>query len=160
MRYPMPNRNDFNNSRGGYTGNNNRDAGTQSHQPNQNSRGAPFTGRGGRFPAPPSRIQCQLCHRLGHIVLDCYYRFDKCFTGVGSNSTQQNQPQANLSQNTVSQDTNWYPDFGATNHYTPNVQNQMSRSNYHGPDNLYVGDGTGDTQNSPDWCSQEWHVFF
>uniref|UniRef100_A0A803NJ32 Polyprotein n=1 Tax=Cannabis sativa TaxID=3483 RepID=A0A803NJ32_CANSA len=118
MRYPMPIRNNFNNSRGGYIGNNTRDARNKSYQPNQNSRGNTFTGRGGRFPAPPSRIQ-------------------------SSGSTQQNQPQANFVQNTVSQDTNWYPDSGAMNHCTPDAQNLINRCNYNGPDDIYVGDGTG-----------------
>lgn len=40
-------------------------------------------------------------------------------------------------------DPNWYPDSGASNHTTPNIKNLMNKAAYDGPDQVFVGDGTG-----------------
>uniref|UniRef100_A0A803PQD4 Integrase catalytic domain-containing protein n=1 Tax=Cannabis sativa TaxID=3483 RepID=A0A803PQD4_CANSA len=49
-------------------------------------------------------------------------RFDKSFIGVFPSSNSPTN-QANLAQTTQTEDTSWYPDSGATNHCTPNMNN-------------------------------------
>lgn len=40
-------------------------------------------------------------------------------------------------------DPKWYPDSGATNHLTPNLDNLVNKSNYEGNDQIQMGNGTG-----------------
>uniref|UniRef100_A0A803Q7A1 Uncharacterized protein n=1 Tax=Cannabis sativa TaxID=3483 RepID=A0A803Q7A1_CANSA len=87
------------------------------------------------------RVQSQLCHKLGHTVLDCFYRFNKSFTGAFPPSKSPSV-QENLAQTNSIGDSNWYPDSGTTNHCTPDLQNLMNNSDYGGSDRLYVGNGS------------------
>uniref|UniRef100_A0A803P354 Retroviral polymerase SH3-like domain-containing protein n=1 Tax=Cannabis sativa TaxID=3483 RepID=A0A803P354_CANSA len=109
---------------------------------NTNGRGMSGYSRGGRFTTSSNRVQCQLCHKLGHTVLDCFYRFDKSFTGVFPPTNAPNA-QANIAATTTVDDSNWYPDSGASNHCTLNVQNLNISTEYEGADQLYDGDGLG-----------------
>lgn len=40
-------------------------------------------------------------------------------------------------------DSNWYPDSGATNHITPDVNNLSSKMSYNGFEQIFVGDASG-----------------
>ena len=40
-----------------------------------------------------------------------------------------------------SYDTTWYPDSSATHHLTADVANLPTLSDYHGPDQVHVGNG-------------------
>uniref|UniRef100_A0A803R4K4 Retrotransposon Copia-like N-terminal domain-containing protein n=1 Tax=Cannabis sativa TaxID=3483 RepID=A0A803R4K4_CANSA len=131
---------------------------------NPNNRGGfNFTNRGGKYQTNSNRVQCQLCHKLGHTVLDCFYRFDKSFTGVSLNSN----PQANVAQTTQLEDSCWYPDSGASNHCTPNVQNLNTGVEYEGDEQLFVGDGSGlpiqhigNSSHPSHWDTPEWPLYF
>uniref|UniRef100_A0A803P763 Uncharacterized protein n=1 Tax=Cannabis sativa TaxID=3483 RepID=A0A803P763_CANSA len=116
--------------------------------------------RDGRTNASSKKPQCQLCHKIGHTAVDCFYRFHKSFTGVQSHSSTPS-PQAHLAQTSAQNDTNWYPDSGATNHCTPHIHNLASSSTYEGSEQLFVGDGTGSgaSPNLDDWDIPEWPVF-
>ncbi|RVW97157.1 Retrovirus-related Pol polyprotein from transposon TNT 1-94 [Vitis vinifera] len=108
-----------------------------------------------------NKPQCQLCGRIGHVVMQCYYRFDQSFTGPSQ--LQGNRPQGNmahlhqqLSENffpgtssvkpttaKIIQDNNWYPDSGATHHLTPNLNNLLTKSQFPSSDEVFVGNGKG-----------------
>uniref|UniRef100_A0A803NRU8 Integrase catalytic domain-containing protein n=1 Tax=Cannabis sativa TaxID=3483 RepID=A0A803NRU8_CANSA len=89
-----------------------------------------------------NRPQCQLCHKLGHTVIDCFYRFDKSFTGVAA-PAETSSMQAHLTLTTPAEDCNWYPDSGATNHCTPDLHNLTTTTEYNGQEQIFVGNGTG-----------------
>ena len=101
--------------------------------------------------------------------MQCYYRFDKSFTGPSQFS---HQIQGNLahcpSQPTTaesiqmgamlatpetvadsswyaddSSNVEWYPDSGATNHLTADYSNLMSSSEFCGTDQVHMGNGKG-----------------
>uniref|UniRef100_A0A803Q0C6 Retrovirus-related Pol polyprotein from transposon TNT 1-94 n=1 Tax=Cannabis sativa TaxID=3483 RepID=A0A803Q0C6_CANSA len=94
------------------------------------------------------KVQCQLCHKLGLTVKQCFYRFDKSFTGPEcfANFT----PTANIAEiqalyatpESVG-DEQWYPDTGATHHLTPDLANLSTSSPYSGNEQVYVGNGMG-----------------
>ncbi|RVW87716.1 Retrovirus-related Pol polyprotein from transposon TNT 1-94 [Vitis vinifera] len=106
-----------------------------------------------------NKPQCQLCGRIGHVVMQCYYRFDQSF--IGPLQLQGNRPQGNmahlhqqLSENffpgtssvkptttEIIQDNNWYPDSGATHHLTPNLNNLLTKSQFPSSDEVFVGNG-------------------
>uniref|UniRef100_A0A803NXT7 Retroviral polymerase SH3-like domain-containing protein n=1 Tax=Cannabis sativa TaxID=3483 RepID=A0A803NXT7_CANSA len=51
--------------------------------------------------------------------------------------------QENLAAAAQETDDSWYPNFGATNHCTPNVNNLTNCTSYDGLERMYVGDGSG-----------------
>ncbi|KAF7801878.1 Retrovirus-related Pol polyprotein from transposon RE1 [Senna tora] len=88
-------------------------------------------GRGGRQGGPASggngsnRPFCYLCEKSGHIVSDCYFRFDKTFqppkwqnSGPASGASS-SSAQAYFATPQVVDDPSWYVDSGATHHVTP-----------------------------------------
>jgi hypothetical protein len=97
-----------------------------------NSMGSP------RFsPHVGSRPICQVCGKMGHSALNCYHRFDQAYQAAGPNLT------AYTATSSYSRDLNWYPDTGATNHVTSDLNNLSLHSEaYDGPDELQVGNGT------------------
>ncbi|KAM6547077.1 hypothetical protein CsatB_027813 [Cannabis sativa] len=110
-----------------------------------NFRGGTSRGRGisttwGQKP------QCQLCHKLGHTVQQCFYRFDKSFNGPESFQNFPGHVTANIAEMQayyatpeVVNDPSWYPDSGATNHLTPNEQNLTTSSSYSGDQQVHMG---------------------
>ena len=137
--------------------------GSQGSRGAQRGRGRGFGGRDFQS----NRPQCQVCGKLGHLALACFYRFDESFkgpsqlqnNGVQAQSTGAVQghlaqasvtPQDVQSQHWYSQDqswytpdSDWYPDSGATNHVTSELQNLELQSEYHGGEQLHIGDGKG-----------------
>ncbi|KAL5565047.1 hypothetical protein UlMin_028211 [Ulmus minor] len=104
----------------------------------------------GRGRSYNNRPQCQLCGKVGHIVLKCYYRFDQNFHGSGAGNTSnsklpiENAPlEAMLTCGDNQGDSCWYPDSGATNHITNDFKNMAYGSDYNGTQKVHMGNGTG-----------------
>ena len=130
----------------------------QSQRGGYGYRGRGRSGRGGNW-NPGNKPQCQLCGKFGHVVVDCYYRFDQSFKVSGasdSSSQQQGMPHgqgrgafsshamaAMLATPETVADPNWYPDSGASNHVTSEPGNLVTKQEYFGPDQVQVGNGKG-----------------
>lgn len=111
-------------------------------------------GRGGRS-SFSNKPQCQVCGKYGHMAWQCYHRFNSQFVSpFSSNSSNYSHspstpspqtPQAHFASSSSSPYFNfaWYPDSGATNHVTPNLNNLSSASVYTGGDNIQIADGSG-----------------
>ena len=85
---------------------------------------------------------------MGHTVTTCFYRFDKSFSGPESfnnfpGSANMAEMQAFLAILETIADSSWYPDSGATNHITPDESNLHSSEDYHGQQQIYMGNGEG-----------------
>ncbi|RVW43373.1 Retrovirus-related Pol polyprotein from transposon RE1 [Vitis vinifera] len=122
-----------------------------------------FRGRGnrGNFQARPpwnsdnqnEKPACQLCGKIGHVVAQCYYRFDHTFQVPQNLSGRNPSPRAYFSfspqingvipTSEAFSDDNWYPDSGASNHVTPNPANLMKSAEFAGQNQVHVGNGTG-----------------
>ena len=94
------------------------------------------------------KLQCQLCHKMGHTVKQCFYRFDKSFMGPESfrnmsSAANLAKMQACLASSETVADDSWYPDSGATHHLTPDGSNLASSSSYTGSEQIHMGNGTG-----------------
>ena len=96
-----------------------------------------------------NKPHCQLCGKFGHIVSYSYYHFDQSFQGPSSFQSAGLNPQAPSRMSTMVAsletvtNTNWYLDFGATNHLISYFSNLMTNTQYLGQDQIYMGDGTG-----------------
>ncbi|RVW16830.1 putative mitochondrial protein [Vitis vinifera] len=116
-------------------------------------RGSSRRGRGGfnggqnywNFNKP----QCQLCGHVGHLVQQCYYRFDPSFQVPfsfqnGFYSAQDSSQMTTMVATTpeFAYDSSWYLDFGATNHITPDIHNLMNKTEFAGQDKIMMGNGT------------------
>jgi hypothetical protein len=93
--------------------------------------GAPSHGdRRGNNPHP----ECQICGRVGHTSVKCWYRMNESF--------QDEHPSAALvSTSSYKVDPNWYSDTGATDHITSDLDCLTVRDQYQGNDMLQVGNG-------------------
>lgn len=117
--------------------------------------------RGGGRGWSRSRPQCQMCGKVGHVVQNCYHRFDENF---GQNplvnfhqahglapatacSPFHCSSSCSCSSSTTSSQT-WYLDSGATNHVTPDDSNLMSVSPYTGTGQVVMGNGPSDKEDS------------
>lgn len=110
------------------------------------NRGGNFNRRGrNNFNASSNRprthsggaIQCQLCGISGHAAITCRRRFDVSYQGVNS------LPSAFIAAQSPIHHSNWYPDSGATNHLTADLNNLSLPSSYNGTEQIAVGNGTG-----------------
>jgi hypothetical protein len=90
-------------------------------------------GRGrSNFPIASNCPVCQVCHKPGHVALQCYHRFDNTYQFDNSP-----QMQALLATPQQTQDSNWYPDSGATHHVTSDLANLNLRADeYHGSEQI------------------------
>jgi hypothetical protein len=96
---------------------------------------APSHGRGTSYSSDnPSRPQCQICGKIGHIALKCWYRMDDAY---------QEDPHLEDVATTSSYqiDPNWYSDMGATDHITSDLDCLAMRERYNGKDTVQVGNG-------------------
>jgi hypothetical protein len=113
-------------------------------------------GRGGRGWNNNSRVQCQLCGKMGHTVQLCFYRFDSFFSGSSPASSRQAGPDGGYNNNNSSafstnistsndstDNSSWFPDSGATNYVTNDLSNLNLGSEYNGGSKLLVGNGAG-----------------
>lgn len=122
--------------------------------------GGPNRGRGrGRW-NNNNRPKCQICEKIGHTALKCYFRYNSNYSGNQGQNNNGN-PSANVAQ--ANQDTNnsqrisnqneaatidhiqddsWYPDSGATNHITHNLDNlNLGCKEYKGNKSVSMGNG-------------------
>lgn len=130
-----------------------------SESQHKTNRGQHHFGRNrnrGRFSY--NKIVCQLCGRSGHTVHKCYHRFDPSFSGTTNvnhpgQSSDYNRSTTTSSPNTMQallttpptfvEDTCWFPDSGATNHVTNDLNQLSINSEYTGPEKIHVGNGMG-----------------
>lgn len=78
-------------------------------------------------------------HKLGHIALKCYHRFDQAYEEY-----QPDQIEAFMTSNSIPQDQIWYPDTLATHHLTSNVGNlTFAIDEYVGNNQICIGNWVG-----------------
>jgi len=77
-----------------------------------NWRGFNFKGGKGRGKSKPI---CHVCNKIEHIAVNCFYRYDKSYTG--SNHNAENNKRENHSA-FIASPYEWYLDSGANNHVT------------------------------------------
>jgi len=107
-------------------------------------RGSNFRGmRGGRGRGRMSKPICQVCRRSGHTAIQCYYQFDKTYTGKihSSESEKQGTYNAFIASPYEGQDHEWYFDSGANNHVTHQSDKIQELSENNGMNSLLVGNG-------------------
>jgi hypothetical protein len=86
-----------------------------------------------------SRLFCQICLKPSHTAPSCWHRFEQNFQAATSSSSQ-----AYVATTTPVNDQVWYPDTGATNHMTADLQNlNLSAEDYTSQDQVRVGNGQG-----------------
>uniref|UniRef100_A0A803Q5I3 GAG-pre-integrase domain-containing protein n=1 Tax=Cannabis sativa TaxID=3483 RepID=A0A803Q5I3_CANSA len=134
----------------GFTGNPmSRGNGLSSNRGGPNpQRGDPFNTGRGSSQQMQQKAQCQICHKFGHLAKQCFYRFDKSFTGpesfvnfpVTANIAEMSS--AFATPKTI-QDDNWYPDSGASHHLTPDSSNLEENTSYACNEHVLVGNGAG-----------------
>ena len=88
------------------------------------------------------------------MVMNCYYHFDQSFIGPSQFQNQQSYVQNHFqgvggqmitmyTTPKVVSDTNWDPDSRASNHVTSDATNLMTKTEYYGLDQVYIGNGMG-----------------
>jgi hypothetical protein len=91
--------------------------------------------QGGPSPKPNNdeKLVCQICNKRNHTALKCFNRFNHSFT-------PEDVPQALAAMKIVdTQDGDWFPDIGDTDHITSNPGNLHSLTPYNGHDGVMVG---------------------
>jgi len=101
-------------------------------------KGSNFRGR------DRSKPICQVCNKIGHIVVNCFYRYDKSYTC--SNHNAENNKRENHNAFIVSpyhnQGYEWYFDSGTSNHATHQDEKlQNLNENNDTSSSLLVGNG-------------------
>lgn len=87
---------------------------------------------------PHSKPTCQVCGKVGHVALKCYYRFDHSYQSDPPKSLS-----AHYSTSTSSPSMVWYPNIAATNHLNSNISNlDLNSTPYGGNDHIRIGDGS------------------
>jgi hypothetical protein len=84
-----------------------------------------------------SRPRCQVCSRVGHTALNCWYRFDENYVP--------DQRSANSSAHQNCSNVPWYTDIGATDHITGDLDRLTMHDKYLGTDQIIAANGTGMT---------------
>uniref|UniRef100_A0A2N9HRC0 Retrotransposon Copia-like N-terminal domain-containing protein n=1 Tax=Fagus sylvatica TaxID=28930 RepID=A0A2N9HRC0_FAGSY len=87
---------------------------------------------------PSSRPTCQICYKSGHTALDCYQRMNYAYQG--------RHPPAKLAAMATSapinpNQTTWISDTGATDHFTPDLNNIPDNRAYTDSQLVSVGNG-------------------
>nr|CAD1831837.1 unnamed protein product [Ananas comosus var. bracteatus] len=78
-----------------------------------------------------TNVTCQYCDRPGHTAKKCYKLHPP------------SEPMVNFTSSNRLAAQDWLMDSAATHHVTNNMQNLSLHSEYHGPDEIVVGDGSG-----------------
>lgn len=76
---------------------------------------------------------CQVCGRLGHTALVCWYRFDEEYMPEKTSTA------ANYSGG----DASWYADSGATDHVTGKLDKLALQEKYNDTDHIHTATGQG-----------------
>jgi hypothetical protein len=82
-----------------------------------------------------NKIPCQVCGKIGHLVLHCYKCFDVHYNGE--------EKHANTASTGYNVDTEWYTDTGATDHITSELDKLTTREKYGGTDQVHALNGSG-----------------
>ena len=82
-----------------------------------------------------SRLICQVCNKPGHSPTYCYHRYDPDYQGESLT------PAAMTAGSSVGPNGAWYSDSGVTHHLIADMANLSTHSEYHGPDQVHVGNG-------------------
>ena len=132
----------------------------QSFRGGHGGRGHSSTGGKGHFPYGGrgynsfNKPLCQICGRMGHIALKCFYRFDVRYQNQFQNQKPLGEYSADESSIPVSQsqayitspmtvnDASWFLDSGATHHVTSITNSMNTNSEYSGTGKLTLGDGS------------------
>lgn len=91
-----------------------------------------------------SKLICQVCTKTGHIVVNCFYRFDKSYTCANySNSKHEKQGTHNafVSSPYNSQYYEWYFNSGAKNHVTNQAKRFQDLTEHTCKNSLEIGNG-------------------
>lgn len=131
---------------------NNQDTNKANWRGSTGSRGGRTGSRGGRgrFGRGNNRPTCQICGKIGHIALNCYFLFDQSYCGSASNAGGSGSGSGSGSHSTfltvdnpVNSNSNqsWFLDSGASQHISndPSID-QVAEENY-GKQKLIVGNG-------------------
>ena len=113
---------------------NNQNRGRGSNQ-NRGHGGALPRANSDRRSTPSSKPTCQICGKVGHTAIRCWYRMDEAYN--------EDPPSAAFASTSSKVDTDWYTDTGATDHITSDLDRLAVRERYHGNDQVQVGNGTG-----------------
>jgi hypothetical protein len=82
------------------------------------------------------RPECQICGKVGHTTIKCWYRM--------YDSVEDEHPSATLvSISSYKVDPNWYSDTGATDHITSDLDRLAVHAQYQGDDMVQVGNREG-----------------
>lgn len=87
-----------------------------------------------RYQSHDAHPRCQICNGLNHTAMFCNQRYNHT-----------SAPSAHLATSTNFSDSlgDWFPDTGATHHATPALSTLSHHTDYHGSDQLRVGNGNG-----------------
>jgi len=101
-------------------------------------RGGFWRGGGrGHGPSWQQGVFCQVCGKEGHDAIRCFKRFDHNYKGPHQKSVSA------ATTNSYGVDTNWYVDFGATDHITGELERLTVRDKYNGTEQVHVVNGSG-----------------
>jgi histone deacetylase 1/2 len=126
--YPSNGYNGYNNNNGGNGGGRGRG--------NYNNNGR---GRGNGNAGGGDRPRCQLCNATGHVVKDCWYRFDEDFVSRERSAAHINYNTANYGGG----NNNWHLDTGVTDHITSELDRLHTYEKYNGNDQVHAANGAG-----------------
>jgi hypothetical protein len=77
---------------------------------------------------------CQLCGRTNHAVFKCYKWFDLMFMG---------EEKSVNTAHSYGVDSNWYANYGATDHVTGDLEKLAMKEPYNGNDQIYTASDLG-----------------
>ncbi|KAK1616852.1 hypothetical protein QYE76_022369 [Lolium multiflorum] len=123
-----------NNGYNGYNNNNGGNGGGGRGRGNYNNNGR---GRGNGNAGGGDRPHCQLCNVTGHVVKDCWYRFDEDFVPRERSAAHINYNTANYGGG----NNNWHLDTGATDHITSELDRLHTYEKYNGNDQVHAANG-------------------
>jgi hypothetical protein len=93
--------------------------------------GAPPCSNGDRRGPSPSCPPCQICGKVGHTAIRCWYRMDASY--------YEDPPSTAMVATTSKVDVDWYTDTGASDHITSDLDHLALCEHYHINDQVQVG---------------------
>lgn len=86
-----------------------------------------------------NRPICQICNRMGHLIIDCYRHMNHAYQG----RVPPQRVMAMIANQSPITDQPWYTDSGASHHITSDLANLSVHSEYEGGDTILFGNGQG-----------------
>lgn len=118
-------------NRGGGRSNRGRSGGRNSGGRGGNGGQSSHSGSGG------NGEPCQVCGKLGRMVLRCWHRFDRSY------QPDETKVAAAAVTGSYAVDPNWYADSGATDHITNDLERMTLQDRYNGNDQVQTASGSG-----------------